>query len=284
MSKILKLSTIFILFVGGIFLALNWGSLFGGNSKADDFVEEDLIDISEKCDEIRKAWSSQTAWSDSLYKAQRDDLDQSKSMGMFSREGYNTVNNCLRETSTNKACDGYMSALHASNFSDPVLQKSYKGVMAIKSYEKLNDEPRVKAVEKIHKLYTDISNFVKSSHVISPHFDTNTADWVSFASAQSGILSKAKALRGNSLFKEMENVPGFKSGLNEDNLKKQISPQRKDFYLKLSTQIIDYFNSEEPTPDKINLLNQIYKNFTYQESEYGVDQLAMLKVNYGRSK
>lgn len=284
MSKILKLSAIFVILVGGIFLALNWGSLFGGDSKTDDFVKEDLIDVSEKCDEIRKAWSSQTIWSDSLYKAQRDDIDQSKSMGMFSREGYNTVNNCLRESSTNKACECYMSALHASSFSDPVLQKSFKGVMAIKSYESLNEEPRVKNIEQLHKLYTDISNFVKSSHIISPHFDTNTADWVSFASAQNGILSRAQALRGNKLFSEMENVPGFKSGLSDDNLKKIISPQRKTFYQKLSSQIIDYFNSEEPTPDKINLLNQIYKNFTYQESEYGVDKLAMLKVNYGRSK
>jgi len=281
--KIIKLSAIFILLVGGIFLALNWGSLFGGDPKADDFVEEDLIDVSEKCDEIRKAWSSQTAWSDSLYKAQRDDLDQSKSMGMFSREGYNTVNNCLRETSTNKACDGYMSALHATNFSDPVLQKSYKGVMAIKSYEKMNDEPRVKTIEQLHKLYTDISNFVKSSHIISPHFDTDKADWVSFASVQSGILSKAKALRGNSLFKEMENVPGFKSGLNEDNLEKQTSPQRKGFYQKLSAQIIDYFNSEEPTPEMVNLLDQVWRRYTDNEEKvYGVEQLAVLKRNYGR--
>lgn len=282
--KVIKLAAIFLLIVGGVFLALNWGSLFGSSSESEDFVEEDLIDISEKCDEIRKAWASQTEWSDELYKSQREDIDQSKSMGMFSREGYNTVNNCLRETSTNKACDSYMSALHATNFSDAALQKSYKGVVAIKTYEKLNEEPRVKAIEQLHKLYTNISSFVKSSHIITPRFDTNTADWVSFSSAQNGILVKAKAYRENTLFKEMANVPGFKSGLSEDYLKKQTNPQRKGFYQKLSSQIIDYFNSVDPTPDKVNLLNQIYKNFTYQESDYGVDELAMLKVNYGKSE
>ena len=111
--KALKLIAIFVIICSSLFLALNWGTLFGGISQNDDFVEEDLIDVSEKCDEIRKAWSSQTGWNEELYKVQREDIDQSKSMGMFSREGYNTVNNCLRETSTNKACDGYMSSLHA---------------------------------------------------------------------------------------------------------------------------------------------------------------------------
>lgn len=282
--KILKLSAIFIVIVGGLFLAINWGSLFGSASKSENFVEEDLIDISEKCDEIRKAWASQTEWDDELYKNQREDIDQSKSMGMFSREGYNTVNNCLRETATNKACDSYMEALHAQSFSDAALQKAYKGVIAIKNYEKMDNEPRIKDVEELHQLYTSITSFIHSNHRISPHFDKNKADWTSFASAQNGILSKAKALRGNKLFKEMEHIPGFKSGLDEDGLKKQTNPQRKAFYEQLSAQIIDYFNSVEPTPDKVNLLNQIYNNFTYQESDYGVDELAMLKVNYGTSE
>lgn len=282
--KALRLLAIFLIIVGGLLLALNWGALFGEVSRGDDFVNEDLIDISEKCEEIRQAWSSQTGWNDELYKTQREDIDQSKTMGMFSREGYNTVNNCLRETSTNKACDGYMSSLHTSSFSATDLQKSYQGVMAIKTCEKLNDEPRVKKIEQIHKLYTNISNFIKSSHTISPKFDTNTADWVSFSSMQNGILQKAKGYRDNVLFKEMGNISGFKSGLNEENLKKQTNPQRKGFYQDLSAQIIDYFNSVEPTPDKVNLLNQIYKNFTYQESDYGVDELATLKVNYGKSE
>lgn len=278
--KIVKLLAIFTVLVGGIFLALNWGSIFGGSSKGDDFVEEDLIDISEKCDEIRKSWDVQSGWSDELYKTHREDIDQSKSMGMFSREGYNTVNNCLRETSTNKACDGYMSALHAAKFSDADLQKAYKGVMAIKQYEKLDGETRITNVERLHKLYTNISKFVNSSHTITPHFDTETADWTSFVRLQDGILSTAKSYRGDALFKEMVNIPGFKSGLNEDNLKKQTNVQRKRFYTDLSSQIIKYFSSEEPTADKVKLLGQIYKNFTYQESDYGVDALAELIVSY----
>lgn len=279
--KAIKLFAIFLLLVGGLVLALNWDSLFDKDSGVDIFGDEDMIDISKKCDEMRKSWTTQTEWSDELYKIQREDINQSKSMGMFSREGYNTVNNCLRECATNKACDSYFAALNSENFSDDVLQKAYKGVVSIKTYESLNNEPRITKVEQLHRLYTNISNFIKSSHVISPHFDTVSADWVSFASMQNKILVTASSYRGNALFKEMAHIPGFKSGLDDNNLRKQTNSQRKGFYQKLSSQIIAYFNLEEPTADKINLLNQIYKNFTYQESDYGVDELATLKVNYG---
>lgn len=279
--KFLKLVAIFLLLVGGIILALNWNSLFPSNSGGEEFGDEDLIDISEKCNEIRKAWTSQTGWSAELYQAEREDIDQSKAMGMFSREGYNTVNNCLRESATNKACDGYVNSLHANPFSDAALQDAFKGVKAIKVAEKLDGEPRIVNVEKLHQLYTNINSFVKSSHIITPHFDTEKADWVSFASAQNGIISKARSYRQDPLFKEMGNVPGFKAGLDEEALKKSIASQRRGFYEGLSAQIIAYFNTQDPTPDKVNLLNQIYKNFTYQESDYGVDKLAALKVNYG---
>ncbi len=80
----------------------------------------------------------------------------------------------------------------------------------------------------------------------------------------------------------MSHMPGFQDGLNEEKLTDITSKQRKDFYEDLSRQIIRYFEAEEPTTDKINLLNQIYKSFTYQESYYGVDSLATLKVNYGK--
>lgn len=282
--KIVKLAVIFVVLVGGIFLALNWDSLFKSSSGEDDFVKEDLIDISDKCAEIRKAWAAQKEFSYDLYKAERDDIDQSKSMGMFSREGYNTVNNCLRETATNKACEGYMVALHASPFSDAAVRRAYNGVVAIKKAERLANEPRVQRVERINGYYASVRSFVNSSHKITPHFNTGTADWASFASLENNILSKAKALRGNALFKDIENVPGVKSGLDAAALKKKTSAQRPAFYRGLSAQIVSYFKAQEPTTDKVNLLNQIYKNFTYQERTYGVNELARLVVSYGNAE
>jgi hypothetical protein len=133
----------------------------------------------------------------------------------------------------------------------------------------------------LHQLYTNISKFIKSSHTITPHFDTAKADWSSFASLQNSVLSQAQSYRQNPLFKEMENVPGFKSGLDDATLKQKTGSQRPAFYRQLSQQIISYFNSVEPTPDKVNLLNQIYKNYVNEESSIGVAALAELKVSYG---
>lgn len=282
--KILKLLGIFIILVGGIFLALNWNTLFddGSAPEIDMFADEDQLDISEQCDDIRKAWAAEKGWNEELYKEQRADIDQSKNMKLFSKAGFNTVNNCLREEATNKACDGYMDALHASNFSDAALKKAYKGVTDIKTFEELDNEPRVEKVVKLNKLYTDIATFVKSNHTITPNFKSETGEWTSFASLQNGILSKARTLRGNPLFSEMSNVPGFAAGLDESSLKSKTNAQRKGFYQKLSAQIVSYFNSEEATEEKIELLKQVYNRFTSQESNYGVTELARLKVNYGK--
>ena len=149
--KSLKLLLIFLVLVGGLFVALNWKSIITtvmGNG--DKFVGEDLIHIGEKCEEIRNAWGRCTEWDESLYNAQRADIDQSKSMGMFSREGYNTVNNALRESATNKACGSYLACLHDTLFDSSKLQQQYDGVQFLKEHEKLENDPRVKDVEERH--------------------------------------------------------------------------------------------------------------------------------------
>lgn len=283
--KVLKLLGVFLLFVGGIFLALNWNSLFTPNQGGSEFGENDKLDISKECEKIRKALTESSGWNENLYNGLRDDIEQSKGMGLFSRDGYNTVNNCLRESATNKVCDGYKDVMHTNPFTstcEKQLSDYYKGVQFIKKQENLSNDNRIGEVENLNRLYANVQRFIKSSHRIVPEFDTSTADWKSFSSLQSGILSTARSYRTNSLFKEMSHIPGFQDGLNEEKLTDIISKQRKDFYEDLSQQIIRYFEAEEPTTDKINLLNQIYKSFTYQESDYGVDALATLKVNYGQ--
>lgn len=283
--KILKLLGVFLLFVGGIFLALNWNSLFTPNQGSGEFVENDKLDISKECDKIRKAWAASSGWDEALYNDLRDDIEQSKGMGLFSRDGYNTVNNCLRESVTNKVCDGYKDVMHTNPFTSTCekrLANYYRGVQFVKNHENLTNDNRIGEVENLNSLYANVQRFITSRHRIVPNFDTSTADWKSFSSLQSGILSTAKSYRTNPLFKEMSHIPGFQDGLNEEKLMNITSKQRKDFYEDLSRQIICYFEAEEPTTDKINLLNQIYKSFTYQESNYGVDALATLIVNYGK--
>lgn len=280
--KIVKLLIAFLVVTGGIFLAINWNSIFKFSSVEEEFAKEDKLDISKECDKIRTAFANCDGWDEKIYKYHRSDINQSKSMGLFSREGYNTVNNCLRENATNKACNGYLSALgNKSLFSHSKVSVCYQGVKQLKSLEQLDDaEPRIKKVETLHAFYTKVKKFVESSHPIIPKFDTEKADWTSFATQKQRILNTGKSYFGNTLFKEVEHIPGFKTGLASSHLEQVTNAQRKDFHQKLSAQIIAYFEAEEPTEDRVKLLNQIYKNFVYQEEEYGVSELATLIVNY----
>ena len=280
--KILKLAVIFLLLAGGIFLALNWGKVFGNSDTDDWFVEENLIDIQEKCNEIRAAWKEADGWRETLYQQQSDDINQSKEMKLFTLDGYNTVKNCLIESATNKVYDSFMAALQDKNFSDAKLQNSYQGVKTLKAKEKLSGESRLNKLDQLYALYTNIKNFINSPHTISPHFDKNTASWNSFAAAQKQVLDQASALRGNPLFSEMSHVPGFSAGLDAKTLQGKLSQQKRSFYETLSKQIINHFSTLEATQDRVNLFNQIYNNFGSQvyPDSYGVSTLADFKIGY----
>lgn len=280
--KALKLLLIFLVFAGGLFVVLNWKSIIisrTGNN--DHFADEDLIDISAKCDEIRDAWGRCTEWDEELYTVQRADIDQSKSMGMFSREGYNTVNNALRESAVNRACESYLTCLHDTLFDSTKLQKQYAGVQFLKEHEKLKSDPRVKEVEERHALYEKIDRFVKSSHYISPQFDTEDADWTSFTTYQNNILGTARSYRNNQLYAaEMTHIPDFQSGLDENYLRSVTDVQRSRFYEDLCTQIVNYFEANSLSQENAEVLNGIYKTFINQESNYGVERLATFIINY----
>lgn len=280
--KALKLLLIFVVLAGGLFVALNWKSIITTvTGNGDKFVGEDLIDIGEKCEEIRNAWGSCTEWDENLYIAQRADIDQSKSMGIFSREGYNTVNNALRESATNKACRSYLACLHDTLFDSSKLQQQYDGVQFLKEHEKLENDPRVKEVEERHALYRKIDSFVRSPHYISPRFDAEDANWTSFATYQNSILGMAKSYRNNKLYTtEMTHIPGFRNGLSESHVRSETNAYRSIFYEGLCRQIIDHFENDSLSQENAETLNGIYKNFINQESNYGVGQLATFIVDY----
>ena len=273
MMKILKLLVILVLMIGAIVLALNWGTLFKGE-KPSPFVDQDKIDITKKCDEIRSSWAGQAGWNDSLYQAQREDIDQSRNMNLFSQAGYNTVNNALRESAANKACEGYQAALHASPFSDAELQRNYKGVSTLAKAEQMSDDPRISHVQSLHDLYGKIKAFIASNHAITAQFDKRREAWESFSSKQSKLLSQAKTLRGNPLFSELMHLPGFQDRLNVSKLKSDTDSQRPSFYTSLSNQIVTHFSQKDRTQSNMNLLHQIYNNFTNEEMNYGARELA----------
>lgn len=280
--KALKLLLIFVVLACGLFVALNWKSIITTvTGNGDKFVGEDLIDIGTKCEEIRNAWGGCTEWDESLYTALRADIDQSKSMGMFSREGYNTVNNALRESATNKACGSYLACLHDTLFDSSKLQQQYDGVQFLKEHEQLENDPRVKEVEERHALYKKIDSFVRSPHYISPRFDAEDADWTSFATYQNSILGTARSYRNNQVYTaEMTHIPGFRNGLSENHVRSVTNAQRSRFYEALSAQIINHFETDSVNQENANRLNDIYKTFINQESNYGVERLATFIVNY----
>lgn len=279
--KAIKLILIFLLLVAGIFLAMNWGTLVQSVKGEDtSFVEDDLIDIGEKCDDIRASWKAQMGWNQETYQLQREDIEQSRAMGLFSLEGYNTVNNCLRETSVNKACNGYVDALHTKPFNEKELQRQLNGVRFLKEKELLKNDVRVQRVEQLSQLYNRIRQFAGGGHVIVPCFDTETCTWVSFAGRQNQVLTTARSLRQHTLFKEMEEVPGFREALNEERLKKVTESQRSTFYQRLSAQIVNHFNSLEVTPDNWNVLSRVYKTFAKEEKGSGLGELAEVMVDF----
>lgn len=266
--KALKLGGIFILMVAAIALALNWGSIFNHTNDDEGFAQKDKLDIKKECEKIRKAWDSQSEWSKELYEHQRADIDQSKGMGLFSMEGYNTVNNCLRESATNKACATYLAELKKTDFKHASLKNRYEAVEAMKKAEQLNDDPRIKNVEDIHSLYTKIRKFANSNHTISPEFRTETTDWDSFLTKQNRILSIADSYSKNPIYqKELKQIPGFENALDQTKLKNITSAQRPYFYKNLAQQIVNYFYSIEVNKTNINLLNQIYNNYLSQGGE-----------------
>ena len=279
--KILKLGGILVALIAAIVLALNWEILFPSDDMEEKWGDEDQLDITKECEKIRQAWAAKDGWSRDLYIMEREDIDQSKNIGLFSRQGYETVNNTLVEEAANKASDGYVAALKASPFNEKVLLQQVEGIRFLKDKEHLAGNQRVTRVEQLHKFYTSVKAFVGSSHTLTPHFDTSTTDWKSFNSLQDGVLSTARNYRSNPLFKEMQTVPGFVDGLDENKLRTLTNNQRERFHKELSQQIINFFESEEKTPERKQLLSQIYKNFSYQTNGNYLDTLADYLVNYG---
>jgi len=281
--KAIKLLLLFVVVAGGIFLALFWGNLFSSDVDEEDteFVTEDLVDIEAQCDSIRAAWRSEPGWNEQLYDKWRQRINRRKEMKYFSQRGYTTVNNALRESAANASCNGYMNALQdARSFDHNLLLTRYRGVEKLKEIENMGADTRIRKIESLHKLYGDIRNFVGSSHTIVPDFDTTKTSWTSFDTRRSQILTRARNLAADPLYKEMSMVPGFAVGLDASALAQKIDPQRRRFYEKLSTQIIAYFESRAHTQDRANLLEHIYENFCNQESDYGVRELSRYVVGY----
>lgn len=264
--KAIKLIGILVVLIGAIVLVLNWKSIFPSPTP-DPLPAEDKIDITAECKKISDSWAAQDSWNDSLYQAQRTDIDQSKNMKLLSAEGYNTVNNRLREEAANKVEEGYNKALKASPFNEAGLLRNYQGAQTLATAEEMNNDSRVSHIIKLQDLYNKIKAFVNSNHAITPNFNGNS--WTPFNQLQGKILAQARQLRGNTLYNELKHIPGFQDGLDEAKLRASTNTYRNSFYSILSSKIISHFKSKGCSRNNLDRLQVIKDKFKSESRNYG---------------
>lgn len=265
--KYIKLLLIFLIVAGGTFLALNWGNLFSSSSMDDDFQKDDGVDIEAMSEEIRSAWAEQLGWNQVLYKEWRENIELYKENKLFSRVGYNTVNNALRESAANAVQRGYLSALKPDGYTDATVRSRFQDVETLKDLEQLAEDSRIKDVETLHAQYLEVYTFAitNRSHIVTPKLKDG-ADWTSFSSNKNWVLRQASNLKGNQWYKKvLYQVPGFEEGLDESFLTQILDDQKSGYYSKLYGLLLNYFNSLDPkNPLALNL---VYKEFTRQIDE-----------------
>ena len=270
--KIIKLAGIFLVMAAIIFGAILW--MNSGSHKSDTFVDEDLVDVAEKCDEIRSAWQELPGWDKDVYTDLREDVAQDSALSLYSLDGYQAVRSTLREEAVNKSCEALAQQLKADKFSHQAVEQEYQGVSYLKRAENIAQDSRIKRAEQLYQLYSNIRQFVGSNHAITPRYDAAKATWAGFAASAQAVLNRARQFRENPLFSEMKTVPGFQNGLDEAQLKPQVMNQRSNFYRSLSQQIVKHFAQAEPTQENLNLFQQAYDRYKDEELNIGINELA----------
>ena len=239
--KILKIILIFIVLIGGIFLALNWDSLFGEQSKKTVRTDK-KIDITQKCDEIRKAWEKTQRWDMALYEEQKSTIEQEEHDNCYMKDGYATAMTTLQECAINKACGSFKAVLNdPSIFSETLLSDQYKGVLRLVNDFNISGDERIDSVNHIHDLYTQALQFSKSSHEVKAFFDQKNRNWESLESKKTQILNQAKTIKENTYFMFIQNVPGLSEGLDESIIANKIDNQANTFYADLSLDIANFY-------------------------------------------
>lgn len=262
--KYIKLTGIFVVCAALLFLVMNWSSITTSSDKDGGFGTEDKVDIEKECREIRAAWSSTTGWNAELYQKQRNRINQLKAAGMFSRKGYTTVNNCMLEEATNKACDGYMNQLkNVKPFSDARLCAEYSGIRTLTQNENMGEDARIKRVTKIHTLYSNVKTFQIALH---PKFDTTSHSWASFPDAKQRLLQRAASYRNDPMFREISHIPGFQDKLNDAKINTLLTPMPKSYYTELTSLICAHYQNT-PNPASESVLNEMRQIFSQLVNE-----------------
>lgn len=290
MKKIVKISVIFLLVAGLIFLLLNLDALFGSHADLDDEVELSE-EITKECDRIRAEWADAKGWDEALYVKQSNAIDQGQKLKKYSPGGYRAVTDALRESSINAVCNAYWYNLK-DHYDHKALQSRYSGVSALSKYADYASDNRIKRVKDVHGLYTKVYNFTRSSHTLTPSFNAEAGSgswWTSYEKLREGVLSTASSYKGNSQYKEISSVPGFDSGLDPNHLGQVLSAQKESFYRSLSQQIISYYSGKAPNSDLADQLDAVvdkygdeYYSVLGSNRNYGMQELERFVRDFRR--
>jgi len=281
--KSLKLIFIFVILIGGIFVALYWNNIFS-DSQSEEFAKEDKVNVKDECDDIRNAWAKVAYWSDSLYESQKVHVVQLKSMQMVTMDSYFTIANTMKENATNKAHDAYLDIIGtAEKYDEQLLLEQYNGIQILKSKEELTNDERIQEIENVHSLYKKAMAFIKSSHKFSPKFKKET--WTSFDNLRKKLVfDEASNIKNSPLFGKIENIPGLLEQLDEDYLYNLTESNRRSFYHSLSNQIYNYFNKITFSQSKYEKFKNIIYRFESESNGLNnsdADRLAQLYYQKG---
>lgn len=260
--KILKIILIFIVLIGGIFLALNWDSLFSDKSTAE-IGDDNIIDTTEECDEIRKAWDNTDKWNLALYEDQKSAIEQKNISHRYEENSFETVMNTLKECAISKASESYKAVLNdPSVYSEALLSDQYNGVLRLINDFNISGDKRIDDVKAIHALYTNALQFTKSDHIVTPVFDTKTHSWESLVNKRTKIINQAKAITSDPNYQFIQNVPGFSEKLDEEDVTAIINAQESQFYNELASQIVTHYRARmKACNSQSKLLGSLLKEY-----------------------
>lgn len=243
--KILKIILVFIIVIGGVYLATQWNKVF---SSGGEVADTSPINVNEKCNEIRTAWASENNWNEDLLKSQMNTLQREKKLKRYkSDDDYETVRNAIRSASTDKLCDAIFREFHSPSCDDDLVNLNYSGVDVLSNTFGMNNDGSLQKVRQVKTLYDKISRFVRNNpHPISPRYNAASNSWTSYDALEKGIRNKAAEYRDNPVYKtELNKITRFINGLNDNNIK--VKPSKGDYYVKLSNQIKSHFSRADAT-------------------------------------
>ena len=262
--KYVKLIAIFAVVAAGLYFALvRSNDIFDPDKDDGGFAAVDQIDINEFNEETIDIWAEKE-WDSLIYIDRRGDIEQYRQMGMLSRDGYNSMRNCLFESSVNALCATYKASLKATSYGANPQPKVfnarvtgvYAGVPFLmkkegKTMADLNSQPRLIEVKQLNDHYVKVfgfvyaylkkaNDYVRSEHTFTPKFKDKK--WTSFESIKNSIITQAENYKtGNNkvLYDEMKTLPGFEEGLSKSWLEGKINNRFDAYYDELAVRIVD---------------------------------------------